>query len=97
MTKSSRSWKSQLFMCFAGVALFATACGGGGGGGSGSGRTSEEVSAAVATAEQNEASLSLSSDLAASGLYDTHTGEITNLSEVVTGDRPILVWYWAPH
>ena len=95
MTKSSRSWKSQLFMSFAGVALFATACGGGGG--SGNGRTSEEVSAAVTTAQQNEASLTLSSDLSVSGLYDTHTGEITNLSEVVTGDRPILVWYWAPH
>jgi hypothetical protein len=74
------------------VALFATACGGGG-----SGLTSEEENAVKALAETNEAQLALSDDLSTSELLDVRTGQITNLSEVVTGDRPILVWYWAPH
>ena len=45
----------------------------------------------------NEAQLALSGDLSQTELLDTRTGEITTLSEVVTGDRPVLLWYWAPH
>jgi hypothetical protein len=91
--KSKRGRMSQLLMIFAALAVFATACGGGGGGGGG--QTSEQSSAAATTAGQNTPTLSR--DLSESELFDTRTGEITNLSEVVTGDRPILVWYWAPH
>ena len=79
-------------MLVAVVALFATACGGGG-----SGPGTEESEAAIAVAAQNQGSLALSGDLSASELLDTRTGDITNLSEVVTGDRAVLVWYWAPH
>lgn len=89
--KSKRGRISQLLMMFAALAVFATACGGGGG----SGQSSEQSSLAATTASQNTPTLS--SDLSVSELFDTRTGEITNLSEVVTGDRPILVWYWAPH
>ena len=74
------------------VALFATACGGGG-----SAPDTEEAQSAIAAAESNQGSLQLSGDLAVSELLDARTGEITNLSEVVTGDRAVLVWYWAPH
>jgi hypothetical protein len=41
--------------------------------------------------------LALTSDVATTQLLDTADGSITQLSDVVTGDRPVLLWYWAPH
>ena len=73
------------------LALFATACGGGGG------QSSEEISAALAEAEANQNDLELTGNVAESELLDAATGEIKSLSDVVVGDRPVLVWYWAPH
>jgi len=72
------------------LALVATACGGGG-------ASSEQDLATRAIAEQNEANLTLTDDIATTGLLVGESGEITNLAEVVTGDRPVLVWYWAPN
>lgn len=92
MAKPDPSPKSLLVMLVIAVALFATACGGGG-----SAPDTEEAQSAIAAAESNQGSLQLSGDLAVSELLDARTGEITNLSEVVTGDRAVLVWYWAPH
>jgi len=51
----------------------------------------------VAVAAQNAAVLGLSDDVATTGLLDGVTGEITSLGDVVTGDRAVLVWYWAPN
>ena len=87
--RSSRA--SKLLVTIAALALFATACGGG------SGPTSEQSQAAITTAEQNEPQLELVADLAVTELLDTSDGTITSLSEVVTGDRAVLLWYWAPH
>jgi len=71
------------------LALVATACGGG--------ASSEQDLATRAIAEQNEANLTLTDDIGTTGLLVGESGEITNLAEVITGDRPVLVWYWAPN
>ena len=80
----------RAWMLLALVAIVASACGGGG-------ASSEESLAAIAAAETNEAQLSLSEDLSRSELLVGETGQITSLGDVVTGDRPVLVWYWAPN
>jgi len=74
----------------ASLALFATACGGGG-------ATSVELNAAASAAETNTPQLQLTEDIGSSQLLDTADGSIASLADVVTGDRPVLVWYWAPH
>ena len=73
------------------LALFATACGGGGG------PSSEQSNAAEAAAAVNQADLLLTGDVASTQLLDTADGSIKQLGDVVTGDRPVLLWYWAPH
>ena len=30
-------------------------------------------------------------------MVDVHTGQTVNLQAVVTGDTPLLLWFWAPH
>ena len=91
MTKSKRILAHKLLLIVASLALFATACGGGGG------PSSEESSAAEAAASSNEATLVLTSDVASTQLLDIANGNIAQLSDVVTGDRPVLLWYWAPN
>jgi len=76
-----------MLLLFATLALFASACGG----------TSAEQTAAIAEAEANEAQLVLGGDFGSTQMLDTADGSITSLSEVVTGDRAVLAWYWAPH
>jgi len=90
VTKSTTSLARKLLLTFASLALFATACGGGG-------PSKEQSKAAEAAAETNEAQLQLTSDLATSQFLDTVDGEIVDLGDVVTGDRAVLLWYWAPH
>ena len=89
MTKSNSTLAHQLLSIAASLALFATACGGG--------PSSEQRSAAQQVASSNEATLTLTSDVASTQFLDTADGSIAQLSEVVTGDRPVLLWYWAPH
>ena len=72
------------------LTLVATACSGGR-------ASSDQDLATRAIAEQNEADLTLTDDIATTGLLAGQSGEITNLAEVVTGDRSVLVWYWAPN
>lgn len=91
MTHPKRTLARKLLLIFASLALFATACGGGGG------PSSEAASAAEAAANTNQATLALSSDISTTQLLDTADGGIAALGDVVTGDRPVLLWYWAPH
>lgn len=72
------------------LAVFLAACGGGA-------ASPEESLAVIAAAEQNEVQLKLTDDLAQTELLDGESGQITTLGEVVTGDRPVLLWYWSPN
>ena len=91
MPHPKRILTRKLLLTFAALALFAVACGDGGG------PSSEESSAAEAAAVANEIDLLLTSDVGSTQLLDTADGAITALSDVVAGDRPVLLWYWAPH
>ena len=71
------------------VAVLVTACGGAG--------LDEQQSELVAIANRNAPLLQLTSNLASTQMLDSRTGQITDLREVVTGDRPVLMWYWAPN
>lgn len=92
MTKPKRNLANKMLLIVASLALFATACGGGG-----AGPSSEASSAAIDAATANQATIQLTSDVATTQFLDTADGGIAQLSEVVTGDRPVLLWYWAPH
>ena len=48
-------------------------------------------------AEENEALLQPSDDVTTFEVLNVRDGSISSLSEVVTGDRPVLVWFWSPH
>ncbi|MDB9845848.1 hypothetical protein OAC41_03685 [Acidimicrobiales bacterium] len=91
MTDPKRNVARKMVLFVASLALFATACGGD------AGPSSEESSAATAAATSNQAALQLTADVATTQLLDTVDGGIVQLSDVVTGDRPVLLWYWAPH
>ena len=59
----------------------------------GCGGTDEVASVASENAEQlNEAS-----DVRDFQVLSVHDGSITSLRETVDGDRPVLLWFWAPH
>ncbi len=93
-TTAQRMTRHKAAAVVAGLALFATACGGSGGG---SGQTSDEQTAILESASQNESGLTVSADLVSTEMLDVRTGEPTTLSDVVDGDRAVVVWYWAPH
>ncbi len=52
---------------------------------------------ARAAAEQNIPNLQTSDDVRDIEVVSVYDGSVTSLREVVTGDRPVLVWFWAPH
>ena len=87
MKKPRRLPLRRVLILFATLALFATACGG----------SSPEQAAAIAEAETNQAQLVLGGDFGSTQMLDAADGSITSLSDVVTGDRAVLAWYWAPH
>lgn len=74
------------------LALVAAACSGG----AETASASEASTAVIAAATQNQSKLVLGDELSESQLLDTRTGAITSLGDVVTGDRAVLLWYWAP-
>lgn len=53
-------------------------------------------SAAAVAASANATALDFTGELATTEMLDVRTGEITALDDVVTGDRAVLLWYWAP-
>jgi hypothetical protein len=54
-----------------------------------------ENAAEVAAANIN--SLVSHDDVRLLEVLDVDTGEPTTIAEVVDGDRPVLLWFWAPH
>jgi len=51
----------------------------------------------LALAETNQAKLVLTDEPAYTELLEGRTGSITNLDQVITGDRAVAIWYWAPN
>lgn len=54
------------------------------------------ASAAAEAAGANVALLDFTDDLATTEMLDVRTGDVAALDDVVTGDRAVLLWYWAP-
>lgn len=48
-------------------------------------------------ASENAAQLTESSDVRDFQVLSVHDGSITTLRDAVDGDRPVLLWFWAPH
>lgn len=59
------------------------------------------VSAAANAAAENAAAtiddLVATDDVRTHEVLDVTTGEPTSIAAVATGDRPLLLWFWAPH
>ncbi len=82
-----------------GLALLASACGA-----SGSTETGDAASSAVAgtpdassTAAANQANLATSDDVRDIEVLSVDDGSVSSLRDAVDGDRPVLLWFWAPH
>lgn len=71
------------------AALVASACGGGD-----SAAVSDGASEAAAT---NIETLEASSDVRDFEILSVNDGSKTTLRDAIDGDRPVLVWFWAPH
>ena len=52
---------------------------------------------AAANAEANQPILASSDNVLDTEVLVVADGSITTLVEAATGDRPLLVWFWAPH
>lgn len=89
MNQRRTTHRLRLLGICAALALAATACAGGG-------QSGEASNAAEAAAATNEAQLQRTDGLLTTQFLDTADGSIADLSEVITGDRPVLLWYWAP-
>lgn len=87
----SPTHRRRIASLLAGVALVASAC---------SGSTVPDNPAAQAA---NEAAAANVDDLAQSDnvvdieVLDVSDGSVATLRSAVDGDRPVLVWFWAPH
>jgi hypothetical protein len=76
------------------LSVAATACGGGS---SADTADASAGSSAAALAAANLGDLATSDDVRLIEVLDVDTGETTTLADTVTGDRPVLLWFWAPH
>ena len=67
--------------------------------------TAQDDAAAAATAQDdaaanaaaNQPSLATADDVLDTEVLVVADGSVTTLAEAATGDRPLLVWFWAPH
>ena len=82
----------------AGIVLLVGACGGGGS----SAEQAAELSAVAADSgdaaaeTENEADPSVN-ELADVEVIDVATGDLVNLKSFAPADKPIVLWFWAPH
>ncbi len=82
--------------------LLLSACGGGGettstGATPDAGTETSSGASPADLAEENAQSLQSTDDGRTSEVLNIADGSITSLQEAVTGDRPVLLWFWAPH
>lgn len=75
-----------------GLAALLTACGGGG-----AAPDTEAASAAGDAAAANQNDLEQSADVLDIEVLDVSDGAKATLRDAVDGDRPVLLWFYAPH
>lgn len=75
------------------LVLMVVACGCGSTGG---GPNDDAAAVVAATAEGNADRLALTGELGSTEMLDARTGTITSLDQATSGDRAVLLWYWAP-
>jgi hypothetical protein len=56
-----------------------------------------EASAAGTAAAANSDFLSVNEDVRLTEVLDVADGSVQSLTSAVDGDRPVLLWFWAPH
>jgi len=84
------------------LALFAVACSGDPADQAGTSASPVEHSPAAPSAS-NEAGVAdlsaapIATDLPAIDTIDVRTGDTVNLQSLVPSDKPLLLWFWAPH
>lgn len=81
-------WRSRLIAppLFAAAAIVGlAACGG------------ESTDTVSLVAEENASALEATSDVRDFEVLSVADGSITSLRDTVVGDRPVLLWFWAPH
>jgi hypothetical protein len=86
------------------LSLFAVACGGtpdvestAENGTAAAGEAPAAAPTVEETAAANEDLLQLADDARDVEVLNVHDGSIASLRNAVTGDRPVLIWFWAPH
>ena len=57
----------------------------------------DDVGSVEDLAAANMALLEASDDARAQQVLDVFDGSISSLRDAVDGDRPVLIWFWAPH
>ena len=74
----------------AALSLTATACGGD--------NPSEAATGSdPTTVADDTGDLEVGDDIRLLEVLELDTGAPTTLADTVTGDRPVLLWFWAPH
>ena len=82
-----------LVVALVGFGLLASACGSG----EGSAPQTAEASAAGSAAADNIDNLAESDNVLDIEVLDVADGSISSLRNAVDGDRPVLLWFYAPH
>lgn len=77
---------------FVALSLTATACGG-----DSTAETTDPGAGGSTATDTDPGDLETSDDVRRIEVLDVETGAPTTLADTVTGDRPVLLWFWAPH
>lgn len=81
----------RLLACAAIVALAAAACG------SDDAATMNEPASTGTDVAASDVAASPAGDVPDLDMVSVYTGEIVNLQSLVSGETPLLFWFWAPH
>jgi hypothetical protein len=83
--------KIRLLACAVIVALAAAACG------ADDVATNAEPASTETDTAAPDAPASAAGDVPDLDMVSVYTGETVNLQSLVSGETPVLLWFWAPH
>ena len=81
----------RLVACAVMVALAAAACG------ADDAATTAEPASTGTDAAASDAAGRVAGDVPDLDMVSVHSGEAVNLQSLVSGETPLLLWFWAPH